>query len=72
MRRRWRFRGWRLYWEPRDIWVGVYWNVSRGPFGCYEARRPVVYSQRFDVWVCLIPCVPLHLRWYRTPEGSGC
>lgn len=37
-----------LEWEPRDVWVGVYWRRSRG--------RGVL-----DVYVCVLPCLPIHL-----------
>lgn len=40
------------YWEPRDIWVGVYWN---------HERRSRMY--RFDVYVCLVPFFPIRLTW---------
>lgn len=34
---------------PQDVWVGVYWR-----------RRWALLS----VWVCLLPCLPIHVeRW---------
>ncbi len=47
----------RLLWEPRDIWLGVFWNTVKA--GGPEDRFLLVY-------VCLIPCVPLALAWRRT------
>lgn len=43
------------YWEPRDIWLGVYWdtNLCR----CCWAR--------LDVYVCVVPCFPVLLTWHR-------
>jgi hypothetical protein len=40
----------RLIWEPRDLWVGVFWNHSadRG------ARWTLIY-------VCLVPALPICL-----------
>jgi hypothetical protein len=35
----------RMLWEPRDLWVGVYWT------------RPRPYA--LQVYVCLLPCVPI-------------
>lgn len=32
--------------DLRDVWVGVYWCPHPG---------------RFDVYVCLLPCLPIHL-----------
>jgi len=30
--------------EPRDLWVGAFWDTSRG----------------FDLYVCPVPCVAFH------------
>lgn len=38
----------RLEWNPADLWVGLY--VTRKP-----------EDGRTHVWVCLVPCFPLHL-----------
>lgn len=35
-------------WEPRDLWIGAYWNVD----GWGVMRELTVY-------VCLIPCLPI-------------
>lgn len=42
-----------LLWEPRDLWVGVYWTRERKP----GWRRSVI-----EVYVCVVPCLPLKLR----------
>jgi hypothetical protein len=49
----------RLLWEPRDLWVGVYWTVDR------EATYP-----RLRVYVCLLPTLPILVTiwpWRTTP-----
>lgn len=33
-------------WKREDLWVGAYWRW-RGDW--------------LDVWICLLPCVPLHV-----------
>jgi hypothetical protein len=38
----------RLEFKPQDLWIGAFW------------RRSI---DVLDVWVCLIPCLPIHLRW---------
>lgn len=38
--------------EPRDVWIGLFWRVS--PSG-----------GMVDVYVCLLPCLPLHLTVWR-------
>lgn len=43
-----------LLWEPRDIWVGVFWN------------RAEIKGDRFlYVYISLVPCFPLSLVWRR-------
>lgn len=34
----------KLIWEPRDLWVGVYWDHADGALRLY---------------ICLIPCLPI-------------
>ena len=46
--------GWflRLEWVPNDLWIGIYWKVLKG---------------RLDLWMCLIPCFPIH---YASPTDE--
>lgn len=48
----WQFE---LKWE--DLWIGAFWKKSQ------ESDS----VRRFDLWICLIPCVPLHI-WKRYHE----
>lgn len=41
--------------EPRDLWVGVYWN--REDMGD-DAR---IYLH--EIYVCIIPMLPIRLAW---------
>lgn len=43
-------------WEPRDLWVGVHWSR-------WESKEEAEWGWSFalDVYVCVIPCVPVHL-----------
>jgi len=47
--------GWllQLEWKPQDLWIGVYWKNT---------------PERLDVWVCLLPCLPLH---YASPVDES-
>lgn len=45
----------RVRWEPRDLWVGVFWDRDRLPFGGWI----------LDVYLCVVPTLPLHVRWRR-------
>ena len=40
-----------LYLEAKkeDCWVGVFWRREQGDWG-----------STLDVWVCLLPCLPIH------------
>lgn len=39
-----------LLWEPRDLWLGLYWNPYE------EAGRRWV-----ALYICLLPCLPIRL-----------
>lgn len=45
------YRRWfaRLEWKPQDLWVGVFWKRD--------------HPSSLDVWVCIVPMVPLHFGW---------
>jgi hypothetical protein len=42
------FKGWRcrLEFKLADFWVGVFWKTV---------------GHCLDVWICVVPCLPLHL-----------
>jgi hypothetical protein len=44
----------RLIWEPRDIWIGLYWE---GSFNDWRA------------YLCLLPCLPIRLHVKRSYGG---
>ena len=46
-------------WEPRDIWWGVYWTTKPVEDG---------NSTEFDIYVCLVPMLPLHITGYVLPR----
>ena len=39
----------KLKFEPRDVWIGLYWNYNAGP------------PNELDLYLCLVPFFPLHL-----------
>jgi hypothetical protein len=57
-----------LLWEPRDLWVGVYWTRCEG---MYEAGWG--WSYALDVYVCVLPCIPLRVavRQQRPNAANG-
>lgn len=46
-KRRWKVK---LLWEPRDLWIGLYWTRI-------TAHHPSADGMAF--YICLIPCLPL-------------
>lgn len=50
--------GVQLKFEPRDIWIGVYWD--RPMVSILSSARPKVH-----LYICLIPMWPLHIWWER-------
>ncbi len=43
-----------IMWEPRDLWVGVFWKQKD-----YEFKSR---TQRItDIYICFIPCIPIRL-----------
>jgi hypothetical protein len=43
-----------LEFKLQDCWVGVYWEVT---------KRPHSKSMVVDLWVCLLPTLPMHFQW---------
>lgn len=44
-----------LMFEPRDLWFGVYW----------DRPTPSGWHRSLDVYVCLLPLLPLKFQWRR-------
>ena len=44
----------RIKFEPRDLWVGAYWNYAESIESAYK---------RLDLFICLLPTLPIHLRF---------
>lgn len=45
-----------LEWKLQDFWIGAFWkNMS-----VYSSKRKKNIN-RLDVWVCLLPCLPIHI-----------
>jgi len=50
-----RRRGWSIAMEfkPQDLWVGAFWKRI---------------GNCVDLWVCLLPMVPIHISWWWSSE----
>lgn len=53
-----------IEWKPQDLWVGAFWKTSRIS---YHVDGRGWCSMETDLWVCLLPCVPIHFTWARGP-----
>jgi hypothetical protein len=42
----------RIEWKAADLWIGAYWSRDKD-IGCVPC----------DLWVCALPCLPLHFAW---------
>jgi hypothetical protein len=58
----------RFEWKPQDCWLGVFWKKTAQRGGT---------SRRLDVWICLLPMLPLHFGYHEDPllndgvDGAG-
>jgi hypothetical protein len=55
----------RIKFEPRDLWFGVYWNLTESVESSYRC---------LDVYVCIVPVFPIKLtfEWgWRNPKPSA-
>ena len=43
---------WRFEFKLQDMWIGLYWTRDKK-------------AEAFDVWICFIPCFPLHIMKWR-------
>lgn len=55
----------RIEFKLQDMWIGVFWKkdytieqYAHLPEGCKYVSR------NLDVWICLIPCFPIHIIWH--------
>ena len=46
----------RIEFKLEDFWIGAFWRTSWA--------EGAVATVQYDLWICLIPCLPLHLTWY--------
>ena len=51
----------RIEFKLEDVWVGVFWRAEH-----FELTASTFY----DVWVCIVPCLPIHIMWERKDYQS--
>lgn len=53
--------GVRLEFKLADMWVGVFWKrTTEESVEVVDGESQIMSRPRVDVWVCLLPCLPLH------------
>jgi hypothetical protein len=57
-----------LLWEPRDLWVGVYWDKDAS--ASFYDPSCTILEREYRVYVCLIPCLPIRVTWLRRATDS--
>lgn len=45
--------------EPRDLWIGVYWKVKE-----YVVLAKPDFQRYLYIYVCLLPCFPMIFNRY--------
>jgi len=55
----------RVEFKAQGLWVGAFWK-SR----IWECPPGVPYEKEIDLWICLLPMLPIHLTW-STPVDAG-
>jgi hypothetical protein len=56
----------RIEFKLEDLWVGLFWKSKwqMTPLKMDGGHSITGYERSsFDLWICLIPCVPIHLNW---------
>jgi len=49
-----------LEFKKEDLWMGAFWKTSRydqGRNACFQHQ----HLAHTDVWVCFLPCLPIHI-----------
>lgn len=52
----------KIKFEPRDIWVGVYWTTLHRSKQ-WKVKPPV--NNWLDVYICCVPMLPIKLRIWK-------
>jgi hypothetical protein len=58
----------KLEFKLQDMWIGAYWETKEHPS---KGQDPVLRGcyKRVDIWICLLPTVPVHIWFYRYQKG---
>lgn len=51
----------RIEFKPQDCWIGAFWKKTVTGRPHYSGDEH--WWHDWDLWVCLLPMVPIHLSW---------
>jgi hypothetical protein len=52
------FRSAKIKFEPRDLWIGVYWNYKN------KGHAYGKWQREFSVYICFCPTLPIIFEWH--------
>lgn len=56
----------RFEFKLEDFWIGAFWKKTTFVNGSQNKTY-----KRLELWVCFVPCFPLHLTWERPGVWSS-
>lgn len=51
-------------WKLEDLWIGVFWKRTEDVVATGPPKCALPIYDRLDIWICLLPCVPIHLAFW--------
>ncbi len=54
----------KLYFEPRDMWIGVFWKAGHSGAEQVDRYRDRIWTE-WHAYICIIPMICLRLTWRR-------
>lgn len=51
----------RLEFKIQDCWIGVFWKKTT--FGRPNYSPHEMWFDTYDVWICVVPMLPIHISW---------